>query len=168
MVTTQFLEQRIQTIIKGCRETVTKQALVFIPFLYAVHYCTKYINRRRGSLRSSHSSDRRGTTSASIFCHRLSTHQTHQIPSKIVTLGVKYNHATRHPRLPLQESVKTISTRDSLLYLPISAIQYEGSLGYCSATPRRGIANMSLTNCRFYEEKYPEIDSFVMVNVKQV
>lgn len=28
-------------------------------------------------------------------------------------------------------------------------------------------AIMSLTNCRFYEEKYPEIDSFVMVNVKQ-
>jgi len=28
--------------------------------------------------------------------------------------------------------------------------------------------NMSLTNCRFYEEKFPEIDSFVMVNVKQV
>jgi hypothetical protein len=28
--------------------------------------------------------------------------------------------------------------------------------------------NMSLTNCRFYEEKYPEIESFVMVNVKQV
>lgn len=27
---------------------------------------------------------------------------------------------------------------------------------------------MSLTNCRFYEEKYPEIESFVMVNVKQV
>ena len=27
---------------------------------------------------------------------------------------------------------------------------------------------MSLTNCRFYEGKYPEIDSFVMVNVKQV
>ena len=27
---------------------------------------------------------------------------------------------------------------------------------------------MSLTNCRFYEEKYPEVDSFVMVNVKQV
>lgn len=26
----------------------------------------------------------------------------------------------------------------------------------------------SLTNCRFYEEKYPEVDSFVMVNVKQV
>lgn len=24
---------------------------------------------------------------------------------------------------------------------------------------------MSLTTCRFYEEKYPEIDSFVMVNV---
>ena len=30
------------------------------------------------------------------------------------------------------------------------------------------IATMSLTNCRFYEEKYPEIDSFVMVNVKQI
>ena len=29
-------------------------------------------------------------------------------------------------------------------------------------------AIMSLTNCRFYEEKFPEIDSFVMVNVKQV
>jgi hypothetical protein len=27
---------------------------------------------------------------------------------------------------------------------------------------------MSLTNCRFYEDPYPEIDSFVMVNVKQV
>ncbi|KAF4450907.1 translation initiation factor 2 subunit 1 [Fusarium austroafricanum] len=27
---------------------------------------------------------------------------------------------------------------------------------------------MSLENCRFYEEKYPEIDSFVMVNVKQI
>lgn len=29
-------------------------------------------------------------------------------------------------------------------------------------------AKMSLTNCRFYEEKFPEIDSFVMVNVKQI
>lgn len=29
-------------------------------------------------------------------------------------------------------------------------------------------AKMSLTNCRFYEDKYPEVDSFVMVNVKQV
>jgi hypothetical protein len=28
--------------------------------------------------------------------------------------------------------------------------------------------SQSLTNCRFYEEKYPEIESFVMVNVKQV
>ncbi|KAJ5103578.1 hypothetical protein N7532_004107 [Penicillium argentinense] len=27
---------------------------------------------------------------------------------------------------------------------------------------------MSLTNCRFYEEKYPEVDSYVMVNVKQI
>ncbi|KAI0132058.1 eukaryotic translation initiation factor 2 subunit alpha [Xylariales sp. AK1849] len=27
---------------------------------------------------------------------------------------------------------------------------------------------MSLTNCRFYEDKFPEIDSFVMVNVKQI
>jgi translation initiation factor 2 alpha subunit (eIF-2alpha) len=27
---------------------------------------------------------------------------------------------------------------------------------------------MSLTNCRFYEEKYPEVESFVMVNVKQI
>lgn len=37
--------------------------------------------------------------------------------------------------------------------------------------PRLGTAptdKMSLSNCRFYEEKYPEIDSFVMVNVKQV
>merc|ERR1712144_67099 len=35
------------------------------------------------------------------------------------------------------------------------------------ATPRNH-ASMSLTNCRFYEEKFPEIDSFVMVNVKQI
>ena len=27
---------------------------------------------------------------------------------------------------------------------------------------------MSLQNCRYYEEKYPEVDSYVMVNVKQV
>ncbi|KAJ9137240.1 Eukaryotic translation initiation factor 2 subunit alpha [Pleurostoma richardsiae] len=27
---------------------------------------------------------------------------------------------------------------------------------------------MSLTNCRFYEEKYPPVDSFVMVNVRQI
>ena len=27
---------------------------------------------------------------------------------------------------------------------------------------------MSLTNCRFYEDKYPDVDSFVMVNVRQV
>lgn len=33
---------------------------------------------------------------------------------------------------------------------------------------QRKTAKMSLTNCRFYEEKFPEIDSFVMVNVKQV
>lgn len=33
---------------------------------------------------------------------------------------------------------------------------------------RQNTAKMSLTNCRFYEEKFPEIDSFVMVNVKQV
>lgn len=26
----------------------------------------------------------------------------------------------------------------------------------------------SLTDCRFFEEKYPEIESFVMVRVKQV
>ena len=29
-------------------------------------------------------------------------------------------------------------------------------------------AIMSLTNCRFYEEKYPDVDSLVMVNVRQV
>ncbi|KAL9057473.1 MAG: hypothetical protein Q9162_002310 [Coniocarpon cinnabarinum] len=27
---------------------------------------------------------------------------------------------------------------------------------------------MSLTNCRFYEDKYPDVDSFVMVNVRQI
>ena len=25
---------------------------------------------------------------------------------------------------------------------------------------------MSLTNCRFYENRYPDIDEFVMVNVR--
>ncbi|KAK1064300.1 hypothetical protein LTR12_011733 [Friedmanniomyces endolithicus] len=35
-------------------------------------------------------------------------------------------------------------------------------------TPPSLSPTMSLTNCRFYEEKYPEIDSFVMVNVKQI
>lgn len=32
----------------------------------------------------------------------------------------------------------------------------------------RNTATMSLTNCRFYEEKYPDVDSLVMVNVRQV
>ncbi|KAJ9194148.1 hypothetical protein DTO021D3_3083 [Paecilomyces variotii] len=36
------------------------------------------------------------------------------------------------------------------------------------ASERRNPAKMSLTNCRFYEEKYPEVDSYVMVNVKQI
>lgn len=27
---------------------------------------------------------------------------------------------------------------------------------------------MSLTSCRYYPDKYPEVDSYVMVNVKQV
>ena len=27
---------------------------------------------------------------------------------------------------------------------------------------------MSLTHCRFYEAKYPEVDELVMVNVKQI
>jgi translation initiation factor 2 subunit 1 len=27
---------------------------------------------------------------------------------------------------------------------------------------------MSLTNCRYYPEKYPEVDNYIMVNVKQV
>lgn len=38
----------------------------------------------------------------------------------------------------------------------------------CPAREKAPTAKMSLSNCRFYEEKYPEIDSFVMVNVKQV
>lgn len=27
---------------------------------------------------------------------------------------------------------------------------------------------MSFVNCRYYPDKYPEVDSYVMVNVKQV
>ena len=37
-----------------------------------------------------------------------------------------------------------------------------------SLRPPEPAAIMSLTNCRFYEEKYPEVESFVMVNVKQI
>ena len=37
-----------------------------------------------------------------------------------------------------------------------------------TAVVRKQSASMSLTNCRFFENKFPEIDSFVMVNVKQV
>lgn len=32
-------------------------------------------------------------------------------------------------------------------------------------TTNMASVNPSLTNCRFYENKYPDIDSFVMVNV---
>ena len=41
-------------------------------------------------------------------------------------------------------------------------------LKFSRRTAQRNPAKMSLTNCRFYEEKYPEVDSYVMVNVKQV
>jgi hypothetical protein len=39
---------------------------------------------------------------------------------------------------------------------------------HASAQAARQLPTMSVTHCRFYEEKYPEVDSFVMVNVKQV
>jgi len=39
-----------------------------------------------------------------------------------------------------------------------------GQIAYKQAASMASV-NPSLTNCRFYEEKYPEIDSFVVVNV---
>ena len=62
-------------------------------------------------------------------------------PRNIVDPRTSYRHRDEAPKLPLK---------------PQFAPRY--------AAP----AIMSLTNCRFYEEKFPEIDSFVMVNVKQV
>ena len=49
-----------------------------------------------------------GTTSAPTFCHRLSAHQTHQNPSKIVSLALKYNYAADHPRKNVRDSEKTV------------------------------------------------------------
>ena len=46
--------------------------------------------------------------------------------------------------------------------------QHQSSQAYDGRRASADPAVMSLTNCRFYEGKFPEIDSFVMVNVRQV
>jgi hypothetical protein len=109
-------------------------------------------------------------TSAVTFCHRLSTHQTHQThrnPSKDCDCHGKIhqqhttfpNSAVEFPeRCPIHYNIQSTTISD----------EAPSKLTILHAPRRAETANMSLTNCRFYEEKYPEIDSFVMVNVKQV
>lgn len=67
-----------------------------------------------------------------------------------------------HPRTPGYSRAKgdDFGTRPHLKNRPLTTrlLRYRDN----------NTAKMSLTNCRFYEEKFPEIDSFVMVNVKQV
>jgi hypothetical protein len=66
--------------------------------------------------------------------------------------------------------ISQCSTNQHLIHLPRPRVRLP--IKQRPDTARRkapeSISIMSLTNCRFYEEKYPEIDSFVMVNVKQV
>lgn len=60
-------------------------------------------------------------------------------------------------------------TAGNCLNHPDNTIKFSLSLHLKSPREKKkNPAKMSLTNCRFYEDKYPEVDSFVMVNVKQV
>lgn len=67
----------------------------------------------------------------------------------------------------------------ALVHVTRGALTFLGKLRVTSKTDhavaalfiRQSTGNtaiMSLTNCRFYEEKYPDVDSLVMVNVRQV
>lgn len=83
--------------------------------------------------------------------------------AKIITVVILSNHASTHRThncyLKLVLHSRSTKTLDS----PDISLSTRINLPAMGETP-----NMSLTNCRFYEEKYPEIESFVMVNVKQV
>jgi hypothetical protein len=59
---------------------------------------------------------RGGTASISIFCHRLSAHQTHQNPSKHCAFEFKYNSTAERPRKHVRESEKTVPVSNCLLY----------------------------------------------------
>ena len=96
----------------------------------------------------------------------------HPIPSH--TKGGPFHHN-------IPRTISPISPSDTLATVDFPADRYPTAARQKQQTPPSlhteriltqlsdsPTANMSLTNCRFYEEKFPEIDSFVMVNVKQV
>lgn len=120
-------------------------------------------------LRSQNTCIKKAQESASP--NRSSTIQ--KIRQKVMTLNAseQSTHATTS-----FENLPLYNARSSLIYSGIqqsprtSVRSYEAQRNpYNYPAPRSApTTTMSLTNCRFYEEKYPDIDSFVMVNVKQV
>lgn len=95
------------------------------------------------------------------------------------SLGIVVEYSQRvtnpphhHQRVYLSQRDRNNSPQPVRTRLCIWVFQPRPLLDYPASVdnaPRRApSANMSLANCRFYEEKFPEIDSFVMVNVKQV
>lgn len=74
-------------------------------------------------------------TSAAIFCHRLTAHQTHQNPSKIVILALKYNHPTQHPPTQLQTSKKTAQIPTRIHTLRTSATKHKSTHNTTSRHP---------------------------------
>lgn len=70
----------------------------------------------------------------------------------------------------LRDSVVAVQLKRQVAFVPNNGLPIRRNSQPIRkrAQRERTPANMSLTHCRFYEEKFPEIDSFVMVNVRQV
>jgi hypothetical protein len=96
------------------------------------------------------------------------THQAHYLRQKILTLTSNSKDYTNF--LASIADYRYCAQILQICILPQLATTKNSNRRRISRHAPRcaNTANMSLTNCRFYEEKYPEIDSFVMVNVKQV
>jgi len=95
------------------------------------------------------------------------THQTSK--DSVVTPKTTKSHT--HANISLAQVRVSLFTKQSTPSIgrhKATATEHKTSAQQQTRATPRNHASMSLTNCRFYEEKFPEIDSFVMVNVKQV
>lgn len=96
---------------------------------------------------------------------------SHRIANLILRIPPNRRPFKPSPRPPYETTDRTPflpSTSPRLLDPPSPASPANPPPPTTNPTTITNTANMSLTNCRFYPEKYPEVDSYVMVNVKQV
>merc|ERR1711977_639774 len=97
----------------------------------------------------------------------MGTHQTSK--DSVVTPKTTKSHT--HANISLAQVRVSLFTKQSTPSIgrhKATATEHKTSAQQQTRATPRNHASMSLTNCRFYEEKFPEIDSFVMVNVKQI